>query len=241
EDLLDMIAEIQSLNPKPGLAFGGTPAQTLVPDIFVRKGPSGAWQVELNTSVLPRVLLNQRYHAELAGRATDKADKVFLSECLNAANWLIKALDQRARTILRVAAELVRQQEAFFEHGVRYLKPLNLKHIAEAIAMHESTVSRVTSNKYMATPRGIFELKYFFTTAIGSSVGAESHSSEAVRDRIRHLIEAETPDDILSDDRIVEILAAEQIEIARRTVAKYREGMRIPSSVQRRRMKRVAS
>lgn len=241
EDLLDMIAEIQTLNPKPGLAFGGAPAQTLVPDILVRKGQNGLWQVELNTASLPKVLLNQRYYAELADRTTAKADKTFLSECLHSANWLIKALDQRARTILRVASELVRQQEEFFEHGVQYLKPLNLKHIAEAIEMHESTVSRVTSNKYMATPRGIFELKYFFTTAIATTDGAQAHSSEAVRDRIRRLIDAETPDEILSDDRIVEILNAEQIEIARRTVAKYRESMRIPSSVQRRRMKRVAS
>lgn len=241
DDLLDMIGEIQKLNPKPGLAFGSADAQTLVPDILIRKGANGLWQVELNTASLPKVLVNQRYYAELSAQANARTDKTFLSECLQSANWLVKALDQRARTIMKVASELVRQQEAFFEHGVRHLKPLNLKHIAEAIDMHESTISRVTSNKYMATPRGIFELKYFFTTAIGAADGGQTHSSEAVRDRIRRLIEAETPDQVLSDDRIVEILNAEQIEIARRTVAKYRESMRIPSSVQRRRMKRVAA
>ncbi len=241
DDLLDMIGEIQKLNPKPGLAFGSTDAQTLVPDILIRKGANGLWQVELNTASLPKVLVNQRYYAELSAQTNARTDKSFLSECLQSANWLVKALDQRARTIMKVASELVRQQEAFFEHGVRHLKPLNLKHIAEAIDMHESTISRVTSNKYMATPRGIFELKYFFTTAIGAADGSQTHSSEAVRDRIRRLIDAETPDQVLSDDRIVEILNAEQIEIARRTVAKYRESMRIPSSVQRRRMKRVSA
>lgn len=241
EDLTDMIREIQTLNPKPGLAFGGEIAQTVVPDIYIRRSPQGMWLVELNTATLPKVLINQRYHSKLKAGGADVRAKEYLSECLSSANWLIKALDQRARTILRVATELVRQQEAFFEQGVRYLKPLNLRTIAEAIDMHESTVSRVTSNKYLSCNRGVFELKYFFTSAISSSSGGDDHSAEAVRSRIKALIDAEAPDNILSDDAIVDILRAEQIEIARRTVAKYREAMRIPSSVQRRRAKKLAS
>ncbi len=161
----------------------------------------------------------------------------FLSESLATANWLVKSLDQRANTILKVAAEIVRRQDAFFVHGVTHLRPLILRDIAEAIEMHESTVSRVTSNKYISTPRGLYELKYFFTQAIAGSGGADSHSAESVRHRIKTLIDAEPPEKVLSDDRIVEILKAEGIDIARRTVAKYREGMKIPSSVRRRREK----
>ncbi|MFZ5610006.1 MAG: RNA polymerase factor sigma-54 [Pseudomonadota bacterium] len=240
EDLADMIREVQALNPKPGLAFGGETAQTVAPDIFIQRNAAGAWHVELNSATLPRILVNRRYYSELTTHNGDKQAKAFLSECLNSANWLIKALDQRARTILKVATELVRQQEAFFEHGVRHLRPLNLRAIADAINMHESTVSRVTANKFLACSRGVFELKYFFTAAIASASGAADHSAEAVRDRIRELIDSESPDAVLSDDRIVEILQAEEIDIARRTVAKYREAMRIPSSVQRRRAKKLA-
>ncbi|MGD8325445.1 MAG: RNA polymerase factor sigma-54 [Sphingomonadales bacterium] len=241
EDLSDMIKEIQALNPKPGLLFGGEAVQTVVPDIYVKRNAQGLWHVELNSATLPRVLVSQRYYSELKAGAKDAKAREFLSDCLADANWLVKALDQRAKTIVRVATELVRQQEAFFEHGVRHLKPLNLRIIAEAIDMHESTVSRVTSNKYLSCNRGVFELKYFFTSAIASSSGEGDHSAEAVRDRIRSLIEAETLDNILSDDAIVEALKREEIDIARRTVAKYREAMRIPSSVQRRRAKKMAS
>jgi RNA polymerase sigma-54 factor len=232
-----MIAEIRTLNPRPGLAFGSEPVTPVVPDVFVRVGPDGGWQIELNSDTLPRLLVNNRYYGEVAKGARDKDAKNYLADCLNSANWLVKSLDQRARTILKVATEIVRHQDAFLTYGVRHLRPLNLRIIADAIQMHESTVSRVTSNKYIATPRGLFELKYFFTASIQSIDGAESHSAEAVRDRIREMIENEAPIDILSDDRIVSLLTADGVNIARRTVAKYREAMRIPSSVERRRLK----
>jgi RNA polymerase sigma-54 factor len=236
-DIADMIAEIRALSPKPGLSFGGEPVQPVVPDVIVREGPDGGWLVELNSDTLPRLLVNARYFAKVSAHARDKESKTYLTECLNNANWLVKSLDQRARTILKVASEIVRQQDGFLTHGVRHLRPLNLRTIADAISMHESTVSRVTSNKYVATPRGLFELKYFFTAAIHSMNGAESHSAEAVRDRIREMIEREGCGDVLSDDRIVSLLTADGVSIARRTVAKYREAMRIPSSVERRRLK----
>jgi RNA polymerase sigma-54 factor len=241
EDLADMIAEIRRLNPKPGLAFGSALVQPIVPDVFVRPAPDGAWLVELNSDTLPKVLVNQSYYAEVSATTRRDTDKSYLAECLQSATWLVRALDQRARTILKVANEIVRQQDAFFAHGVQQLRPLNLKTVAEAIGMHESTVSRVTANKYMATSRGIFELKYFFTSAIAASHGGEAHSAEAVRHRIKQLIDAENGADVLSDDTIVEKLREAGIDIARRTVAKYREAMRIPSSVQRRREKQVAA
>jgi RNA polymerase sigma-54 factor len=237
EDVSDMLAEIRGLNPKPGLAFGAEPVQPVVPDVFVREGADGAWHVELNSETLPRLLVNSRYYAKVSTAARDKDAKTYLADCLTNANWLVKSLDQRARTILKVASEIVRQQDGFLTYGVRHLRPLNLRAIADAIGMHESTVSRVTSNKYIATPRGIFELKYFFTAAISAINGHEAHSAEAVRDRIREMIEKEPAGEILSDDRIVTLLTTDGINIARRTVAKYREAMRIPSSVERRRMK----
>lgn len=240
EDLTDMIAEIQQLNPKPGLAYGVEPAQEVVPDVFLRRTAKGDWLIELNSDTLPKVLVNTRYYSEITARTSAKEDKAYLTECYQSANWLVKALDQRARTILKVATELVKQQEAFFLHGIKYLKPLNLRAIAEVIEMHESTVSRVTANKYMLTSRGVFEMKYFFTSSISSSDDGEAHSGEAVKQRIKELIDAEKPTDILSDDKIVEILKAENIDIARRTVAKYREALKIASSVQRRRMKSMA-
>ena len=241
DDLADMIAEIRRLNPKPGFAFGSAIVQPLVPDVFVRPGPDGGWIVELNSDTLPKVLVNQSYYAEVSATARQDGEKSYLTECLQSATWLVRALDQRARTILKVANEIVRQQDGFFAHGVEHLRPLNLKTVAEAIGMHESTVSRVTANKYMATNRGIFELKYFFTSAIAAAHGGEAHSAEAVRHRIRQLIDAESAGDVLSDDTIVDKLREAGIDIARRTVAKYREAMRIPSSVQRRREKQAAA
>jgi len=241
EDLADMIAEIRRLNPKPGLAFGSAVVQPIVPDVFVRPGPDGGWIVELNSDTLPKVLVNQSYYAEVSATTRRDTEKSYLAECLQSATWLVRALDQRARTILKVSNEIVRQQDAFFARGVEHLRPLNLKTVAEAIGMHESTVSRVTASKYMATSRGIFELKYFFTSAIAASHGGEAHSAEAVRHRIKQLIDAEPPSDVLSDDTIVEKLREAGIDIARRTVAKYREAMRIPSSVQRRREKQSAA
>jgi RNA polymerase sigma-54 factor len=187
------------------------------------------------------VLVNRGYYSTVSKTARSDQDKGYLVECLQNANWLVKSLDQRARTILRVAEEIVRQQDGFLTHGIEHLKPLNLKTVADAISMHESTVSRVTSNKYMATPRGIFELKYFFTSAIASADDGQAHSSEAVRHRIRQLIDAESAAAVLSDDKIVEHLKRDGIDIARRTVAKYREALRIPSSVQRRREKQMAA
>jgi RNA polymerase sigma-54 factor len=240
-DIADMLKEIRALSPKPGLSFSSEPVQPVVPDVLVREGPDGGWLVELNSETLPRLLINSRYYAKVSAHARDKDCKSYLTECLNNANWLVKSLDQRARTILKVASEIVRQQDGFLTYGVRHLRPLNLRTIADAIGMHESTVSRVTSNKYVATPRGLFELKYFFTAAIQSLDGSESHSAEAVRDRIREMIERENAREILSDDRIVAMLTADGVNIARRTVAKYREAMRIPSSVERRRLKGAES
>ena len=239
-ELSEMIDEIKQLNPKPGLIFGSTPVQTVVPDILVRPAADQSWIIELNADTLPRVLVNRNYYARVSHGAQSEKDKTYLVDCLQTANWLVKSLDQRARTILRVAEEIVRQQDGFFAHGIQHLRPLNLKTVADAISMHESTVSRVTSNKYMSTTRGLFELKFFFTSSIASSSDeGEAHSSEAVRHRIRQMIEGETAKMILSDDKIVEKLKTDGVDIARRTVAKYREAMRIPSSVQRRREKRM--
>lgn len=241
DDLSDMIGEIRRLDPRPGRAFESGPVEAVAPDVFVREGADGGWAVELNTDILPRVLVNRTYYATVSARTRDGAEKSFLTECLNTASWLTKSLDQRAQTILKVATEIVKQQDGFLRLGIAHLKPMTLKIVADAIEMHESTVSRVTANKYIATPRGLFEMKYFFTTALGSTSGGEDHSAEAVRHRIRQMIDAESPDDILSDDTIAEVLKKEQgIDVARRTVAKYREGMNIPSSVIRRRQKKAA-
>ncbi len=240
EDVIDMIAEIRALNPKPGLAFGTELLQPVVPDVYVRENPQGGWAVELNAETLPKVLVNSVYYSEVSGAGpADDTARAYMTECMANASWLVKSLDQRAKTILKVSTEIVRQQDGFLAHGIQHLRPLNLRTVADAINMHESTVSRVTANKYMATPRGLFELKYFFTSAIASSEGGEAHSAEAVRHRIRDLIDNELPGTVLSDDRIVEVLKASGIDIARRTVAKYREAMRIPSSVQRRRLKKA--
>ena len=238
EDLRDMIAELKGLTPRPGAAFGpGETVQTVIPDVFVRNDPAGGWRVELNSETLPRLLIDQRYHQKVAGSARSDQEKTYVSECLATANWLVKSLDQRARTILKVSSEIVRQQDAFLAFGVEHLRPLNLKTVADAIGMHESTVSRVTSNKYVATPRGVFELKFFFTSSIASSDGGAAHSAEAVRHKIKQLIDGEHGgSDVLSDDRIVEILKEAGVDIARRTVAKYREAMRIPSSLERKRL-----
>jgi RNA polymerase sigma-54 factor len=236
EDLREMVAELRALTPRPGAAFGGEPAQTVVPDVHVREGLGGLWHVELNSETLPRLLVDQRYHARVSAAARTDQEKTFVSDCAAQASWLVKSLDQRAKTILKVSSEIVRQQDAFLAFGVEHLRPLNLKTVADAIGMHESTVSRVTSNKYLATPRGVFEMKFFFTSAIQATEGGEAHSAESVRHKIRQLIDAEAAErDVHSDDAIVEILKEAGVDIARRTVAKYREAMRIPSSVERRR------
>ncbi|HZV18856.1 MAG TPA: RNA polymerase factor sigma-54 [Sphingobium sp.] len=236
EDMADMIRELRSYDPKPGLRFGGERPAAVTPDVFVT--PSGAgWAIEINGATLPRLLVNRRYQAHLGGGARDKTTRLWLSDCLASANWLIKALDQRQRTILKVTEEIVRHQEGFFRHGVTHLRPLTLRAVAEAVELHESTISRVTSNKYLACPRGTFELKYFFTSAIQSADGGEAASAEAVKSHIRALIAEEKPDAILSDDTLVDLLRARGFDIARRTVAKYREAIGLGSSVQRRRQK----
>ena len=241
DDLREMIAELRQLNPKPGADFDTAEAGTLVPDVIVKRAPDGEWKAELNPNAAPALAVDRAYYSNLKSRCRSDADRSYLSDRFSSANWLVKSLEQRLQTILKVATALVEEQSAFFDHGVRHLKPLNLRQIAGKIGMHELTVSRVTSNKAIATPRGIFEMKYFFTSAIASAcASSEAHSSEAVRDRIKQLISNEQPDEILSDDRIVTLLKAESIEIARRTVAKYREALRIPSSAARRRQKRAA-
>ena len=237
EALSDMLIELRSLNPKPALIFDRSVAQPVTPDIIMRPHPTGGWTVELNSETLPRVLVNNHYHAQVSRMVRKREDKQYINECLQSANWLVKSLHQRATTILKVATEIVRQQQEFFVSGVDALRPLVLRDIADAISMHESTVSRVTSNKFMSTPRGIYELKYFFTHAVGGGNGGGTHSAESVRHRIKKMIDAELPNDVLSDDALAEALQKDGIDIARRTVAKYREAMRIPSSVQRRRQK----
>lgn len=240
EDLLAMLAEIRKLNPKPGTGFGHGMAESVLSDVIVRPGSDGHWLVDLNPAAMPRVLINQTYHRTVSAKGPKAPeDQAFLSNCMQSANWLVRSLDQRARTILKVAEEIVRQQDAFLLHGVDHLRPLTLKAVADAIGVHESTVSRVTSSKYMETPRGVFELKYFFTVSIASVEGGDSHSAEAVRNRIRAMIAEESPASILSDDDIVDLLAKAGIQLARRTVAKYREAMNIASSVQRRREKQA--
>ena len=239
EGLDCLIAEIRSLDPKPGLAFGYEPVATLVPDVFVRPAPKGGWIVELNDEVLPRLLVNRAYYAQVSSRLSGDSDRKYFADCLQKASWLEKSLDQRARTVLKVATEIVRRQEGFLANGVAYLKPLNLRMVADALGIHESTVSRAAANKTIATPRGIFEFRYFFSGAIPATSGGEAHSAEAVKHRIRKMISEESPDAVLSDDAIVATLSREGIEIARRTVAKYREIMRIGSSVERRRERRL--
>ena len=244
EDLRDMLAELRTLDPRPGQAFDFEPLQPVAPDLFLRPardpetGEEG-WHIELNTDALPKVLVDRNYHATLMKGARAKTDRDFVAERFQSANWLVKTLEQRATTILKVAREIVRQQDGFFRHGVSALKPLVLRDIAIATELHESTVSRVTSNKYIATPRGIFELKYFFTSALPARTPGVVVSSESVRSRIRHLVSGEDAHQPLSDDRIVDLLKSEGVEIARRTVAKYREAMRIPSSAERRRLGRL--
>ena len=235
-DMAEMIAEIRRLDPKPGAAWDVSPLVAVIPDVLMRAGPDGVWLLELNPETMPRVLINQSFTARVLPRCT-RDERSFLTEKLQTANWLVKSLQQRAQTILKVSAEIIRQQDGFFRLGVGHLRPLILRDIADAVEMHESTVSRVTAGKYIATPRGIYELKYFFTTAIAGTHGGETHSAEAVRHRIRAMVAQETAATILSDDAIVAGLRREGVDIARRTVAKYRDALRIPSSVQRKREK----
>lgn len=237
EDFQEMMADLRSLNPRPASLFDHELAQPITPDVLMRPHADGGWQIELNTETLPRVLVNRQYYSHISRGTRNKKDQEYIADQLNSANWLVKALHQRASTILKVASEIVRQQDAFFVHGVSHMRPLILRDVAEVISVHESTVSRVTSNKYMASPRGIYELKYFFSASLSSADGGMAHSAEAVRFRIKALCDAESADTVLSDDDIAARLREDGIEIARRTVAKYREAINIPSSIRRRRMK----
>lgn len=239
-DLLDMLGEIRALDPKPGTQFEVTVADVITPDVLVSPTSDGGWAIELNPDAMPRLIVNNEYYAEVSP-SVNAEEKAFLSDCMQSASWLVRSLDQRARTILKVTQEIVRQQDGFLRDGVAHLKPLNLRTVADAVGMHESTISRVTANKFMATSRGVFELRYFFNASIASSEGGDAHSSESVRHRIRQMIDAEKPDDVLSDDAIVDALKKDGVDIARRTVAKYRESMNIASSVQRRREKKARS
>ena len=238
EDMADMIRELRTYDPKPGLRFGESRVDAVVPDVFVAETPKG-WRVEINSTSLPRVLVDRRYYAELSKGPQDKTSKAWLSECLASANWLVKALDQRQQTIIKVASELVKQQEGFFREGVAALKPLTLKSVADVVGLHESTISRVTSNKYLSCARGVFELKYFFTSGVASADGGEAASALAVKAAIKALIAEEAADDILSDDTLVDLLREKGFDLARRTVAKYREAIGIGSSVQRRRARAI--
>ncbi len=238
EDMADMIRELRRYDPKPGCRFGSSRVDAVTPDVFVSYGAKG-WRIEINSGSLPRVLVDRRYHRELAAHATDKPSKAWLAESLASANWLVKALDQRQRTIVTVTTEIVKQQEAFFLHGVAHLRPLTLRTVADAVALHESTVSRVTSNKYLSCARGTFELKYFFTSGIASADGGEGASALAVKAAIKTLIAGEAAHSILSDDTLVDLLKEQGFDLARRTVAKYREAIGIGSSVQRRRARAI--
>lgn len=245
QQLKNMLVALRRTDPKPGSRFHHDIAQTLIPDILMRKNKDAnnpdAWILELNPDTLPRVLVNQRYAAMIQSKNVNKEEKQFLIDKYQGAQWLVKAMDQRAQTIIKVAAEIVRQQEAFFAYGAAYLKPLVLRDVAEQVEVHESTVSRVTTGKYMSTPRGLFELKYFFSSSVGGAENGDvgmAHSSNAIKVRIKELVDAEDVAKILSDDDIVNLLKAEDIAIARRTVTKYREAMGIGSSVERRRQKR---
>lgn len=238
EDLADMITELRAYDPKPGSRFSADGSEQVTPDVFVRRTRAG-FAVELNSGALPRLLVNRRYYQELKSGPEDKASKAWLSECLASANWLVRALDQRARTIVKVVSEIVKTQQGFFDHGPEALRQLTLRQVAEAIEMHESTVSRVTSNKYLLCERGLFELKYFFSSGVASTSGeGEGASAEAVKSAIRDIIDNET--DILSDDAIAALLKQRGFDCARRTVVKYRESLGIGSSVQRRRQRKIA-
>ena len=241
DDLLEMVAEIRALTPKPGAAYGCGPIAALVPDLIVRSAAEGEWLIEMNGETLPKLLVDRRYQAKVRASPLRPAEKSFVVDRLAEAEWLVRSLDQRARTILKVAAEIVRHQSAFLSHGIEHLRPLTLKAVADAAKVHPSTVSRAISGKYVATPRGVFELKFFFAIAIPVTDGCDARSAAAIRHRIRMMIDGELADPgaVLSDDRIVELLRSSGVDIARRTVTKYREAMHIPSSFERKRLARA--
>ncbi len=239
DDVVEMCAEIRMLDPKPGNEYSVDAAQVVEPDMFVFQDQAGLWQVELNPNTLPKLIVNNRYYTEVKAMLGEKDDKNFMTEQYQHASWLVKALHQRAQTMLKVASAIIYQQNAFFNQGVYHLRPMVFQDVADMIDMHESTVGRVVNNKYMMTPRGMFELRYFFTSGIKTAGEGGDISSRAVNQLIKELIDAETAQAVLSDDAISTMLKARGMDIARRTVAKYRESMHIPSSAQRKRQKRL--
>ncbi|MBQ8631581.1 MAG: RNA polymerase factor sigma-54 [Alphaproteobacteria bacterium] len=236
EDLASVIDDIKSLNPKPAAEYHHDLTSYIIPDVFVRRKKDGSYRIELNNMSLPRILVNRQYYSEVKDKG-GKTERRYLKQQLGNAGFLVRALRQRAETILKVTEEIVRNQYEFFEKGIDFLRPMQLKNIAEQVEMHESTVSRVTSNKYMHTPLGIFELKYFFTNAAGSYTGDDATSTLTIKHKIKKMIDEEKPDNILSDDKIVDLLGQEGIKIARRTVAKYRDQLDLASSAVRKKQK----
>jgi len=241
EDVLNMIERLKKLNPAPGRQFDTSPTQLSMPDVILTQRDDGDFRVELNPDILPKALFDRDYYSLIQLRARDKTDRKFITDCMRNATWLVQNLDKRAHTILLVTTEIVAQQRDFFLHGANHLKPMCLKDIADAVGVHQSTVSRAISNKHLNSPRGLIALKFFFSKAIATSNGTFDLSSEVVRNRIKSLIEAEAPTAVLSDDAIVKTLDRAGVTIARRTVAKYRMMLRIPSSAMRKRMKSGAS
>lgn len=238
DELKDMVMIIKELNPKPGFEFSHNEAQTVVPDLILTKMPDESWSVEINPDTLPKIAVDHGFYKQVSTSPQKKEEKKYLEERAQSANWLIRSLEQRTETILKVTAEIIRRQSDFFTHGVEYLKPLTLREVAEIVDMHESTISRVTTNKYISTPRGTFELKYFFSTSLSSNLGDDCHSALSVKQKIKDLIDKETIDNIYSDEKIAQILQEQNIDIARRTVAKYRESMNIPTSSVRKKSKK---
>ncbi len=240
EGIHKLISCLRELQPKPAEGFNFEEVDVVIPDVILKPGRTpNSWLIELNGSTIPHVQINQDFYQQLGARKLPKNEQQYFSEHFQNARWLQKSLEQRSSTILKVTHEIVKQQAGFFQFGITHLRPLILRDIADAVELHESTISRVTANKYIATPRGVYELKFFFTSSLSSAGGNSTISAESVRHTIKELINDETSEHILSDDAIVEHLLSQGIDIARRTVAKYREAMKIPSSVQRRKNLRM--
>ncbi|MFQ5469127.1 MAG: RNA polymerase factor sigma-54 [Gammaproteobacteria bacterium] len=232
-DLQQVVTLIQTLNPRPGSVIASKQAEYVVPDVVVKK-VEGKWKVELNSEAIPKIRINSDY-AGLVKRADNSSDNTYLKNHLQEARWFIKSLKSRNDTLLKVATCIVERQRGFLEHGEEAMKALVLHDVAKEVEMHESTISRVTTQKYMHTPRGIFELKYFFSSHVGTASGGEC-SATAIRAFIKKLVAAEDPRKPLSDSKIAQLLAGEGINVARRTIAKYRESISIPSSSERKRL-----